>query len=159
MFSPRRRIADAIRRRGENISAFDIECEVNLHPAVLECAAFGVPSELAEEEVKLAVVRASGAELSELELAAFCAARLPSFMVPRYIEFVGELPRTPTDKVAKHALRAMGDHGLTPGTWDRTRVARHASGGRIDAVPAQRAGQEPVATRTTPARTTPGRTT
>ncbi|MGI9003289.1 MAG: AMP-binding protein [Pseudonocardia sp.] len=113
------RIADAIRRRGENISAFDIECEVNLHPAVLECAAFGVPSELAEEEVKLAVVRAPGMELSEPELAAFCAARLPSFMVPRYIEFLGELPRTPTDKVAKHALRAMGDHGLTPRTWDR----------------------------------------
>ena len=153
------RIADAIRRRGENISAFDIECEVNLHPAVLECAAFGVPSELAEEEVKLAVVRASGAELSEPELAAFCAARLPSFMVPRYIEFVGELPRTPTDKVAKHALRAMGDHGLTPSTWDRTRAARNAGGGRIDAVPAQRAGQESAATRTTAARTTPKRTT
>jgi crotonobetaine/carnitine-CoA ligase len=148
------RIADAIRRRGENISAFDIECEVNLHPAVLECAAFGVPSELAEEEVKLAVVRAAGAELSEPELAAFCAAKLPSFMVPRYIEFVAELPRTPTDKVAKHALRAMGDHGLTPGTWDRTRAARDARGGRVDAVPAQRAGQESATTRTTPGRTT-----
>src|SRR5262249_44575679 len=50
------RIADAIRRRGENISAFDIECEINLHPAVLESAAFGVPSDLGEQAVKVAVV-------------------------------------------------------------------------------------------------------
>lgn len=113
------RIADAIRRRGENISAFDIECEVNLHPEVLECAAFGVPSELGEEDVKIAVVRAPGAGLSAAALAGYCAAKLPSFMVPRYVEFVDELPRTPTDKVAKHALRARGDRGLTPRTWDR----------------------------------------
>ncbi|MDN5859396.1 MAG: hypothetical protein L0H84_12310, partial [Pseudonocardia sp.] len=105
--------------RGENISAFDIECEVNLHPDVLECAAFGVPSELGEEDVKIAVVLAPGATLSASALARYCAAKLPSFMVPRYIEFVGELPRTPTDKVAKHALRARGDHGLTAATWDR----------------------------------------
>jgi crotonobetaine/carnitine-CoA ligase len=136
------RIADAIRRRGENISAFDIECEVNLHPAVLESAAFGVPSELEEEEVKLAVVRAPGADLSPPELAAYCAAKLPSFMVPRYIEFVDELPRTPTDKVAKHALRAMGDQGLTPATWDRERAA-----------PGQRAGQGSAAAASTPGRT------
>jgi carnitine-CoA ligase len=136
------RIADAIRRRGENISAFDIECEVNLHPAVVESAAFGVPSELGEEDVKLAVVRAPGADLSAPELAAYCAAKLPSFMVPRYIEFVGELPRTPTDKVAKHALRAMGDQGLTPGTWDRERAA-----------PSTRATQASAAAEATPGRT------
>ncbi|HVL85364.1 MAG TPA: AMP-binding protein [Pseudonocardia sp.] len=116
------RIADAIRRRGENISAFDIECEVNLHPAVLECAAYGVPSELTEEELMLAVVVAPGEALSAPELAAYCAAKLPAFMVPRYIEFVDALPRTPTDKVAKHALRARGDHGVTAATWDRQHV-------------------------------------
>ncbi|GAA5122326.1 AMP-binding protein [Pseudonocardia adelaidensis] len=136
------RIADAIRRRGENISAFDIECEVNLHPAVVESAAFGVPSELGEEDVKLAVVRAPGADLSPAELAAYCAAKLPSFMVPRYIEFVGELPRTPTDKVAKHTLRAMGDQGITPGTWDRER-----------ATPSTRATQASAAAEATPGRT------
>jgi carnitine-CoA ligase len=136
------RIADAIRRRGENISAFDIECEVNLHPSVMECAAYGVPSELAEEDVKLAVVRRPGAELTAAELAAYCAAKLPSFMVPRYIEFVGELPRTPTDKVAKHVLRAMGDHGITPETWDRERAA-----------PSTRAGQAWAAAEATPGRT------
>ncbi|HEX4360166.1 MAG TPA: AMP-binding protein [Pseudonocardia sp.] len=113
------RMADAIRRRGENISAFDIESEVNLHPAVLECAAIGVPSELEEEEVKLAVVLRPGATLSEYDLAAHCRVKLPSFMVPRYLEFVDALPRTPTDKIAKHELRAVGRRGLTGTTWDR----------------------------------------
>ncbi len=123
------RMKDAIRRRGENISAFDIECEVNMHPAVLESAAFGVPSELEDEEVKVAVVRRPGAELGAAELAAYCAERLPGFMVPRYLEFVDELPRTPTDKVAKHQLRAAGDHGITPRTWDRQREGRVIRGG------------------------------
>lgn len=113
------RMADAIRRRGENISAFDIESEVNLHQAVLECAAIGVPSELEEEEVKLAVVLRPGASLGHNELAEHCAAKLPSFMVPRYLEFVAELPRTPTDKIAKHELRRAGRKGLTDTTWDR----------------------------------------
>jgi crotonobetaine/carnitine-CoA ligase len=113
------RMADAIRRRGENISAFDIESEVNLHPAVLECAAIGVPSELEEEEVKLVVVLRPGATLTPVELAAYCQAKLPSFMVPRYVEFVEALPRTPTDKIAKHGLRAAGDRGITANTWDR----------------------------------------
>jgi crotonobetaine/carnitine-CoA ligase len=113
------RMKDSIRRRGENISAFDLECEVNLHPAVLESAAIGVPSELEDEDVKLAVVLRPGAKLTEPELAAFCAEQLPRFMIPRYIEFVDALPRTPTDKVAKYRLRAEGDHGITPTTWDR----------------------------------------
>lgn len=112
------RIKDAIRRRGENISAFDLECTVNLHPAVSECAAIGVPSELEEEEVKLVVVVQRDTDLDPEELAAFCEEQLPSFMVPRYVEVVDELPRTPTDKVAKHRLREQGDDGMTPGTRD-----------------------------------------
>lgn len=108
------RMKDAIRRRGENISAFDLECEVNLHPAVLECAALGVPSELEEEDVKLAVVLRPGARLDAAELLDFCAKRLPRYMVPRYVEFLDELPRTATDKIAKHRLRAGGDPGRTP---------------------------------------------
>jgi carnitine-CoA ligase len=113
------RMTDAIRRRGENISAFDIESEANLHPAVLETAAIGVPSELEEEEVKLAVVRRPGADVSAEELLDHLQRKLPSFMVPRYLEFVDELPRTPTDKIAKYELRAAGDHGITAATWDR----------------------------------------
>jgi carnitine-CoA ligase len=113
------RMKDAIRRRGENISAFDLECEINLHPAVLESAAIGVPSELEDEDVKLAVVLRPGAGLEPAELVAYCEERLPRSMVPRYVEFVDALPRTPTDKVAKYRLRAEGDHGITPTTWDR----------------------------------------
>ncbi|MEJ2132948.1 MAG: AMP-binding protein, partial [Gammaproteobacteria bacterium] len=113
------RMKDAIRRRGENIAAFDLECQINLHPAVLECAAIGVPSELEEEEVKVAVVLQPGTDLRPDELVEYCAERLPGFMVPRFIEFVGELPRTHTGKIAKHHLRAMGDGGITPSTWDR----------------------------------------
>ncbi|MGH3320882.1 MAG: AMP-binding protein [Streptosporangiaceae bacterium] len=117
------RMKDAIRRRGENISAFDLECTVNLHPSVLECAAVGVPSELEDEDVKLAVVRQSGTALDPPELLAFCAERLPRFMVPRYVEFVDDLPRTATDKIAKYRLREAGDHGITPSTWDSEREA------------------------------------
>ena len=113
------RMKDSIRRRGENISAFDLECEVNLHPSVLECAAIGVPSELEDEDVKLAVVLRPGSSLGHQQLLDFCLERLPKFMVPRYLEFVDALPRTPTDKVAKFKLRAQGDHGLTANTWDR----------------------------------------
>ncbi len=113
------RMKDAIRRRGENISAFDLECSLNLHPRVLECAAIGVPSELEEEEVKVVVVPVPGAELTPAEVVGFCEERLPSFMVPRYVELRGqELPRSSTGKVAKHELRAMGDQGITPDTWD-----------------------------------------
>lgn len=117
------RMKDSIRRRGENISAFDLECEVNLHPAVLECAAIGVPSELEEEDVKLAIVLRPGSRLDAGELIEFCQAKLPRHMVPRYLEFVEALPRTPTDKVAKYRLRAEGDHGITASTWDREAVA------------------------------------
>jgi carnitine-CoA ligase len=113
------RMKDSIRRRGENISAFDLECEVNLHPAVLECAAIGVPSELEDEDVKLAVVLRPGMKLGPEELIEFCLEHLPKFMVPRYIEFMAALPRTPTDKVAKYKLR---ERGLTDETWDAEAV-------------------------------------
>jgi crotonobetaine/carnitine-CoA ligase len=114
------RMKDAIRRRGENISAFDLECEINLHPAVLECAAIGVPSELEDEDIKVSVVVQPGSgPLDPAELIAYCVERLPRSMVPRYVEFVDALPRTPTDKVAKYRLRSEGENGLTSTTWDR----------------------------------------
>ncbi|OLF06179.1 ATP-dependent acyl-CoA ligase [Actinophytocola xinjiangensis] len=122
------RMKDSIRRRGENISAFDLECEVNLHPAILESAAIGVPSELEDEDVKLAVVLRPGATLGHEELIEFCVERLPRFMVPRYVEFVDALPRTPTDKVAKYRLRAQGERGITPSTWDREAADRSQAG-------------------------------
>jgi carnitine-CoA ligase len=113
------RTKDMIRRRGENISAFEVERAVNAHPAVLESAAFAVPSDVEEDEVKVAVVLQAGESLAPEELAAWCEERLPSFMVPRYLEFLGELPKTPIGKLSKTELRSRGDHGLTPETWDR----------------------------------------
>lgn len=115
------RIKDSIRRGGENISAFEVERSINGHPAVFESAAFGVPSELEEEELKVAVVLQPGADLDPAELVAHCRDRLPGFMVPRYVEFVDELPRTGTGKVAKHVLRKAGDSGMTGRTWDSKR--------------------------------------
>lgn len=112
------RIKDTIRRGGESISAFEVEQAINVHPAVLESAAFAVPSELEEDELKVAVVMRPRAELDPAELVAHCSDRLPRFMVPRYIELVDELPRTGTGKIAKHFLRQQGDGGITKRTWD-----------------------------------------
>ncbi len=116
------RISQAIRRRGENISAFELERAINAHPAVLESAAFGVPSELGDEDVAVAVVAVPGRPLDPAEVAAFCETQLPGFMIPRYVEIVAELPRSSTGKLAKHELKARGQRGVTSATWDRERV-------------------------------------
>lgn len=110
------RVKDAIRRRGENISSFEVESEVMTHPAILEVAAIGVPNELSEEDVLIALALKPGATLEEAELLNFLFERMPHFMVPRYIRRVGALPKTPTAKVEKHLLRA---EGITDDTWDR----------------------------------------
>ncbi|MGH3326672.1 MAG: AMP-binding enzyme, partial [Streptomycetales bacterium] len=112
----------------------------NLHPAVLECAAIGVPSELGDEDVKLAAVLQPGAGLAAGELVTFCEERLPRFMVPRYVEFVEALPRTPTGKIAKYQLRDAGDQGITPATWDREQDGRARPGGETSVAAGRRAG-------------------
>ncbi|GAA2352331.1 AMP-binding protein [Streptomyces violaceusniger] len=96
---------EAIRRRGENISAFEVEEGVRQHPAVLDCAAFGVPSELTEEEIKIAVVAKAGHTLSAREIWDFTRATMARFQVPRYVEIVPALPVTPTGKVEKFRLQ------------------------------------------------------
>jgi carnitine-CoA ligase len=98
------RVKEVIRRRGENLSPLEVEEVLESHPAVLEAAVVGVPSELSEEEVKAFIVPAAGAELSFAELRDYVAERLAAFKVPRYWEQIGELPRTPTARVAKHRL-------------------------------------------------------
>jgi len=107
---------DAIRRRGENISSFEVEQAALSHPGVAECAAHAVPSPLGEDDVKICVVLAPGAEVSEAELVAHCDAQLPAFAVPRFVEFVDALPKTATLRAQKHLLR---DRGITEATWDR----------------------------------------
>jgi crotonobetaine/carnitine-CoA ligase len=110
---------DAIRRRGENISSFEVEAEIGAHPKVRESAVVGVPSEFGEDEVMAIVALVPGAEIDPVDVISFLTPRLPHFMVPRYIRFMAELPKTPTQKIEKHVLRS---EGITPDTWDRERA-------------------------------------
>lgn len=108
---------DAIRRRGENISSFEVEAAVNTHEAVLESAAFAIKSDIGEDDVMVVVVLKPGMELSAEELCRHCTAQMPYFWVPRYLRISPEpLPRTATNKVEKFRLR---DTGVTSDTWDR----------------------------------------
>lgn len=100
---------EAIRRRGENISAFEVEESVREHPAVLDCAAFGIKSDLTEEEVMVAIVlQPNATDVTEESVWEFCRERMARFQVPRYIEFVDQLPKTPTGKVEKFKLQEAG---------------------------------------------------
>lgn len=110
------RMKDAIRRRGENISSFEVETEVCAHPAVKEAAAVAVPSDVGEDDVLVAVSLAPGATLDPADLIRFLIPRMAHFMVPRYVRIVDLLPRTPTQKVEKHLIRA---EGVAAGTFDR----------------------------------------
>jgi len=110
------RLKDSIRRRGENISSFEVEQVLLSHPEVANAAVYPVRSQLAEDEVMAAIVRRPGSALAEDALTQFCAPRLAYFAVPRFIEFVDELPTTESGKVQKYQLR---DRGVTPRTWDR----------------------------------------
>lgn len=111
----RGRLKDYIRRRGENISAIELESIVAAHPAILEVAAVGVPSRFTEEEVMLCVVLKPEASLTHEELYKFCREKLPAFMVPRYLKFLPELPHTPTQRVRKFLLAEQG----LKGAWER----------------------------------------
>ncbi len=113
------RIKDAIRRRGENISSFEVEVEIVAHPLVRECAVVAVPNETSEDDVLAVVATVPGATLDPLELLEFLRPRLAHFMLPRYVRVMQDLPRTPTQKVEKHVLRSAG---ITPDTWDRERA-------------------------------------
>ncbi len=110
------RIKDAIRRRGENISSFEVENEVTAFDSVREVAAIPVPSELGEDEVMVVVAPVAGKSLEPLELFRFLEPRMAHFMLPRFIRIIEELPKTPTQKVQKHLLK---EAGVTSETWDR----------------------------------------
>jgi len=110
------RIKDAIRRRGENISSFEVENEVVTHPDIAEAAAIPVPSQLGEDDVMIVVAPVDGANIDSKELFEFLEPRMAHFMLPRYIRVIGELPKTPTQKVQKHLLKS---DGVTADTWDR----------------------------------------
>lgn len=110
------RMKDAMRRRGENISSFEVEAEVVAYPDVREAAAYAVPSDLGEDDVMISVAPVAGKDIDHTSLMNFLGDRMPYFMVPRYIRVLDELPKTPSSKVMKHVLRS---EGVTPDTWDR----------------------------------------
>jgi crotonobetaine/carnitine-CoA ligase len=114
------RAKDYIRRRGENISSFEIEAIVNGHPAIAESAAAAVPAEHGEDEVKIAVVLESGAEFEPAELIRYLIPRMPRFAIPRFIEVWDALPKTEaTARIQKAKIR---EAGITDRTWDRIRA-------------------------------------
>ena len=113
------RIKDAIRRRGENISSFEVEAEIVAHPDVREAAVVAVPSEFGEDEVMAVVAATPGRELDPANLIEFLRERLAYFMIPRYVRVRPELPKTPSSKVLKTEIRATG---VTPDTWDREKA-------------------------------------
>lgn len=110
------RMKDVIRRRGENISSFEVEQIVGLHPAVETVAAYPVPSEMAEDEVMVSIVPKFGATLTPQEIVDHCHGRLAKFAVPRFVDIVEALPTTENGKIRKVLLR---ERGRTTTTWDR----------------------------------------
>jgi crotonobetaine/carnitine-CoA ligase len=121
------RVADYLRVRGNNVSSVEVEAEARAHPDVADVAAVGVQAApvdegagvraaVSEDEIKLVVTLKQGAQLTERALLDFLIPRLPRFMTPRFIEFVDEMPRTPTGKIQKKLLRT---DPLNARVWDR----------------------------------------
>jgi len=104
------RLKDAIRRRGENISSYEVEQALLAHPGIVECAVVGVPAggSADEDEVMAVVVRDPRVEVMPEELWVWCDDAMPSFAVPRYLRFTDELPKTPSGKLQKKSLRDAG---------------------------------------------------
>jgi crotonobetaine/carnitine-CoA ligase len=118
---------DAMRRFGENISSFEVESVIAMHPSVEEVAVYAVPAELSEDEVMAAVVLVPGSSGDLTDLGAFCDQHLPYFASPRYLLVLPSLPKTPTAKVRKDELRGRG---ITAGALDRGPRGRKASAAR-----------------------------
>jgi crotonobetaine/carnitine-CoA ligase len=102
------RNTDSMRRRGENVSAFEVEKVVDSHPDVLESAAFGVPSPVGEQDIMISVVPVEGRSISPKELLAYLDERLPKYAVPSYLDVLPELPKTGTHRVIKSELKKRG---------------------------------------------------
>lgn len=113
------RKTDSLRRRGENISAWEVEREINKHEAVLESAVFGVPSDLGEDEVMAVILLKPGKTATHEEILEHCSKNMAKFMVPRYLEFRDSLPKTGTHRTQKAVLK---QEGVGPDTFDREAV-------------------------------------
>jgi crotonobetaine/carnitine-CoA ligase len=112
---------EAIRRRGENISAYEVELIISRHPKVLEAAAIPVSSELSEDDVMAYIVLKPSETISFEELISFCSQNMPYYMVPRFIEFVDCLPKTPSQKIEKYKLKELAESRRSE-IWDREKA-------------------------------------
>jgi crotonobetaine/carnitine-CoA ligase len=112
---------ETVRRRGENISSYEVELSICAHPAVLEAAVVPVAAELGEDDVMVFVVPREGATLTEVELVRFCEERMASFMVPRFVRFIDRLPKTPSEKVEKYQLKRIAEERRAE-LWDCEKV-------------------------------------
>jgi carnitine-CoA ligase len=104
---------DSLRRRGENVSAWEVERVINAHPAVEESAVVGVASEIGEQDIRAFVKLAPGETLEPLALMRWCERDLAYYQLPRYLDFVDEFPRGPTQRIRKNDLPAS-----VAGSWD-----------------------------------------
>jgi crotonobetaine/carnitine-CoA ligase len=107
---------DALRRRGENISSFELENVINLYPIVAESAVYAIPSEFSEDDVMVALMLKPTSAFDIQDFMAYCEQSLPSFAIPRYVDIIADFPRNPSGKIIKSLLR---DDGITSTTWDR----------------------------------------
>lgn len=109
------RKADYLRRRGENVSTYEVEQVILKFDCVAEVAVHAVASELAEDEIKASIITKPGASLDYAALLDFCASHMPYYAVPRFVEVVESLPKSPIGRVQKFELRKRG---ITANTWD-----------------------------------------
>ena len=113
------RVSDSMRRRGENVSSMEVESIVNEHPYVLDSAAFGVWADETEQEIMVTLTVDPAHELDPQDLIRFLETRMPYFMVPRYVDVVTQMEKTPTGKIRKNELRRRG---VSASTWDRVKA-------------------------------------
>lgn len=109
------RSTDSMRRRGENVSAYDVEQAILKHPAVLEAAVYAVPSEMTEDDIMASVKLVEGNKLTGKELFGFLQDKLARFAIPRYVRMIDDFPRTETFRIKKGELKSTG---VTPDTFD-----------------------------------------
>jgi crotonobetaine/carnitine-CoA ligase len=112
---------EAIRRRGENISAYEVELIISRHASILEVAAIPVASEMSEDDVMVYVVLKPGCTMTHEEVVRFASANMSYFMVPRFVEFIDRLPKTATEKLEKYKLKLDAETRRAE-LWDRERV-------------------------------------
>lgn len=110
------RMKDSIRRRGENVSSWEVEQTIQSHPAVATCAIYPLPSELGEDEVAAAILLEPGQSLEPVDVIRHCEGQMAYFAIPRYVRIVREMPLTENGKIQKGVLR---EAGVTSDTWDR----------------------------------------